>query len=99
MWTCARLVCLVTLLAAPAAAQSTTEDGIRAMLRGDYRAAAGILRPLAEDAARPDPAAQFFLAIRMTPATEATTAERADCSGGSPGARIHSRSRPGCSRR
>lgn len=63
MWTCARLVCLVTLLAAPAAAQSTTEDGIRAMLRGDYRAAAGILRPLAEDAARPDPAAQFFLAI------------------------------------
>jgi hypothetical protein len=62
MWTCARAVCLFTLLAVPAAAQSTTEDGIRAMLRGDYRAAAGILRPLAEDASRPDPVAQFFLA-------------------------------------
>lgn len=62
MWTCARAACLFALLAVPAAAQSTTEDGIRAMLRGDYRAAASILRPLAEDTARPDPVAQFFLA-------------------------------------
>jgi hypothetical protein len=53
----------LTLLATPAAAQSTTEDGIRAMLRGDYEAAARILRPLADDTARPDPAAQFLLAI------------------------------------
>jgi hypothetical protein len=52
-----------TLIATPAVAQSTTEDGIRAVLRGDYRAAARILRPLADDAARPDPVAQFFLAV------------------------------------
>ena len=58
-----RLVCMFTMLAAPAAAQSTTEDGIRAMLRGDYQAAARILRPLAEDAVRPDPVARFFLAF------------------------------------
>jgi hypothetical protein len=51
------------MLAIPAAAQSTTEDGIRAMLRGDYQAAARILRPLAEDAVRPDPVARFFLAF------------------------------------
>jgi len=63
MGTCARAVCVLTLLATPAGAQSTTEDGIRAVLRGDYQAAARILRPLADDAARPDPVAQFFLAI------------------------------------
>lgn len=63
MRTCARLVCVFTLLATPASAQSTTEDGIRAMLRGEYQVAARILRPLADDAARPDPVAQFFLAM------------------------------------
>ena len=61
--TCAILVSVLTLLAAPATAQSTTEDGIRAVLRGDYQAAARILKPLADDAARPDPVAQFFLAV------------------------------------
>ncbi len=61
--TCAALVCGWTLLATPVAAQSTTEDGIRAVLRGDYHTAARILRPLANDAAKPDPVAQFFLAI------------------------------------
>lgn len=45
------------------AAQPTTEDGIRAVLRGEYAAAARILRPLAGDFERPDPVAQFFLAI------------------------------------
>ncbi len=63
MCSCARLMCVFTLLSMPAAAQSTTEDGIRAMLRGDYRAALQILRPLADDTTRPDPAAQFFLAV------------------------------------
>jgi hypothetical protein len=63
MRTCAWLACVFTLLAAPAAAQATTEDGIRAMLRGEYEAAIRILQPLAYDAARPDPVAQFFLAI------------------------------------
>ena len=63
MRTCARLLCVLTLIATPAAAQSTTEDGIRAMLRGEYQTAARILRPLADDAERPDPVAQFFLAF------------------------------------
>ena len=57
------LVCVLTLLASPVAAQSSTEDGIHAMLRGDYQAATRILRPLADDPARPDPVAQFFLAV------------------------------------
>jgi hypothetical protein len=55
-------VCVV-MRATTAAAQSTTEDGIRAMVRGDYKRAAAILRPLADDATRPDPAAQFFLGV------------------------------------
>ena len=59
----AGLVCLAALLAAPAAAQPTTEDGIRAVVSGEYAAAARILRPLAEDLERPDPVAQFFLAL------------------------------------
>jgi hypothetical protein len=45
-----------------AAAQTTTRDGVQALLRGDYQAAARILQPLAEDAAQPDPVAQFFMA-------------------------------------
>jgi len=57
------IVCALVLLATSASAQSTTEDGVRAMLRGDYRTAFRILRPLADDAAQPDPVAQFFLAI------------------------------------
>jgi hypothetical protein len=61
--TCAGLVCVWTLLATPVLAQSTTEDGIRAVLRGEYDAAARILRPLADDTGRPDPVAQFFLAV------------------------------------
>jgi hypothetical protein len=56
-------VCALTLSAVPAGAQSTTEDGIRATLRGDYAAAVRILRPLADDTAKPDRAAQFFLAV------------------------------------
>src|SRR5437762_10323946 len=61
MW--ASLLYALTLLATPALAQSTTDDGIRAMLGGDYQAATRILRPLADDRARADPAAQFLLAI------------------------------------
>jgi hypothetical protein len=58
-----RVCCAFTLLAASAAPPPTTEDGIRAMLRGEYQAAARILRPLAEDPEKPDPVAQFFLAF------------------------------------
>lgn len=53
----------LTLSAIPAAAQSATEDGIRAALRGDYQNAARILKPLADDTTHPDPIAQFFLAV------------------------------------
>jgi hypothetical protein len=63
MRTWAHLVCGLMLVATPASAQSTTEDGIRALLRGDYQAAARILRPLAEDPAKPDRAAEFFMAV------------------------------------
>lgn len=61
--TCVVVASVLTLLAKPAAAQSTTEDGIRAMLRGDYQVAARLLRPLADDTTQPDPIAQFFLAV------------------------------------
>ena len=61
--TCACCVLVSIALATPATAQSTTEDGIRAMVGGDYAAAARILKPLADVTARPDPVAQFFLAI------------------------------------
>ena len=62
--TCAGIVAVVVLFAHAAAGQpATTEDGIRAMLRGDYQAAARVLRPLADDESRPDPVAQFFLAV------------------------------------
>jgi hypothetical protein len=63
MDTCAGVVCVWALLATPAVAQSTTEDGIRAVLRGDYGPAARILRPLADATGQPDPVAQFFLAV------------------------------------
>ena len=51
----------VVLAPAIVAAQSAT-DGVQALLRGDYEAAARILKPLAENEAQPDPIAQFFLA-------------------------------------
>jgi hypothetical protein len=58
-----RALGILALLATPAAAQSTTEDGMRAMLAGDYPTALRILRPIADDTAHPDPVAQFFLGI------------------------------------
>ena len=60
---CALLACVLAFFAMPSAAQQTTEDGIRALLGGEYQAAARILQPLAYDAQRPDPIAQFFLAV------------------------------------
>ena len=59
----AGFVCVSSVLATPISAQSTTENGIRAVLGGEYQTAARILRPLAGDPARPDPVAQFFLAV------------------------------------
>jgi hypothetical protein len=61
-----RLVRVIALAAlfppAAAGAQTTTADGVHAFLLGDYRAAAAILKPLAEQTSPPDPIAQFFLA-------------------------------------
>jgi hypothetical protein len=56
-------VALLILIPALAAGQTTTDDGIRALLRGDYQSAVRILRPLADDVAAPDPVAQFFMAV------------------------------------
>jgi hypothetical protein len=63
MSTHVRLVAAFVLVASTATAQTTTEDGIRALVRGDYQAAARILRPLGEESSQPDPVAQFFMAI------------------------------------
>ena len=61
--TCAGVLGVWALFAPAAAGQSATEGGIRAMLRGEHQVAARVLRPLADDETRPDPVAQFFLAI------------------------------------
>lgn len=53
---------VVALLTPQAVSAQTTADGIRALIRSDYAAAAQILHPLAEDKASPDPIAQFFMA-------------------------------------
>jgi hypothetical protein len=60
---CLPLVALLVHVAGTATAQTTTEDGIRAAIRGDYQAAIRILAPLAEESTQPDPVAQFLLAI------------------------------------
>jgi hypothetical protein len=57
------VVAATLLIPSIAAAQTAREDGIRALVRGDYQAAARILRPLAENTSQPDPVAQFFMAI------------------------------------
>ena len=57
------LTAFVLLACHNASAQTTTRDGVMAIVRGDYDAAARILRPLAEEASQPDPIAQFFMAM------------------------------------
>jgi hypothetical protein len=55
-------VLLLSLISIAQSTAPTTEDAVKALLRGDYRQAAAILRPLAETAQTPDPVAQFYLA-------------------------------------
>src|SRR5262245_34100060 len=62
MRVCSCLMALLLVLASAAEAQWSTADGVRAIARGDYAAAAGILQPLAEGSASTDPLAQFFIA-------------------------------------
>jgi hypothetical protein len=61
-----RLSCclaVITLLApGVAAGQTSTADGLEALMHGHYETAVRILRPLAEDVPAPDPIAQFFVA-------------------------------------
>ena len=48
--------------AALAHAQSATREGVDAFVRGDYRRAAEILKPIAEQSPQPDAVAAFFMA-------------------------------------
>ena len=58
--------CLLALIligaAANTSAHSGTADGLIALARGDYHAAAAILKPIAESDTSPDVAAQFLMA-------------------------------------
>lgn len=56
-----RLIAILSLLRLTAHAQAPVEDGVRAMFRGDYKAAAAIFRPLSQGPGS-DPVAQFLLA-------------------------------------
>jgi hypothetical protein len=56
------MIAVVVLAPSFAGAQTSTTDGVVAMIRGDYATAASILEPLAEDTAHPDPLAAFFMA-------------------------------------
>ena len=56
------IAALALLAPGAAAAQSTTADGVQALIRGDYGQAAAILKPLSEDSPEPDPLALFFMA-------------------------------------
>jgi hypothetical protein len=60
---CSLFVAGLVLIPSWAGAQTSREDGVRALLRGDYQAAARILRPLAQNTAQADPFAQFLMAI------------------------------------
>src|SRR5262249_31003755 len=56
-------VTTVLVIAPPvASAQTSTTDGVQALLRGEYQRAVHILQPLAERPTDPDPVAQFFFA-------------------------------------
>lgn len=63
MRTCVPVAAFLILTSSLASAQTRTDDGIRALLRGDHKDAVRILAPLAEDSAAPDPVAQFFMAM------------------------------------
>jgi hypothetical protein len=57
------IILLLWILPLPAFAQTSTDDGVRAFVQGDYAAAARILSPLAEASADPDATAQFFMGM------------------------------------
>ena len=57
------IILLLWILPLPALAQTSTDDGVRAFVQGDYASAARILSPLAEASADPDATAQFFMGM------------------------------------
>ena len=57
------LVVVGLLVPCAVRAQTSTTDGVQALVRGDYLTAVKILRPLAEAPTDPDPTAQFFLGM------------------------------------
>jgi hypothetical protein len=57
------LLGVLLLMPSRAGAQTSVDDGLQAMERGDYAAAAQILTPLAESSAHAQPIAQFLLAM------------------------------------
>ena len=63
MRVCPILLLAAVLVSSTAVAQETRDDGLRALLLGDYLRAAQILGPLAEDPRSPDHAAQFMVAM------------------------------------
>jgi TPR repeat protein len=63
MGRCLPIAAALVLLPVLAQAQTARDDAIAALARGEYETAARLLRPLADNAAQPDPAAQFLLAI------------------------------------
>ena len=64
-----RLFAIVLAVAVPHAAAAqphpspSREQAIRMLVAGDHQGAAKVLEPLAQDSSKPDPAAQFLLAI------------------------------------
>jgi hypothetical protein len=54
---------VLLLLPSWAGAQTSVDDGLQAMERGDYAAAVRILTPLAENSAHAEPIAQFLLGL------------------------------------
>jgi hypothetical protein len=60
IWCC--LAAIALLAPCAVSAQTTTADGVQALIHGDYASALRILQPLADDAQHPDPIAQFFMA-------------------------------------
>ncbi len=63
MGRCLPIAAVLVLAPWLAHAQTARDDAIGALARGDYETAARLLRPLADNASQPDPAAQFLLAI------------------------------------
>lgn len=53
---------VLVMAASPAQAQTSTADGVDAVLRGDYQRAAEILKPIAESWPPRDHVAEFFMA-------------------------------------